>query len=58
MLVKDHSKSGIRVDPANPEHLIGSVKRLASAEGYHHVLGFGWVLQRRQDLGHRAHPRL
>ncbi len=40
MLVKDHSESGIRVDPATPEHLIGSVKWLASAEGYHHVPGF------------------
>lgn len=40
MLVKDHSESDIRVDPTNPEHLIGSVKWFASAEGYNHVLGF------------------
>jgi len=26
MLVKGHSESGIRVDPASPEHLIGSAK--------------------------------
>src|SRR5215470_18282782 len=40
MLVKDHSESDIRVDPANPDHLIGSVKWFASAEGYNHVAGF------------------
>ena len=40
MLVKDHSESDIRVDPTNPDHLIGSVKWFASAEGYNHVLGF------------------
>jgi hypothetical protein len=40
MLVKDHSESDIRVDPTDPEHLIGSVKWFASAEGYNHVLGF------------------
>jgi hypothetical protein len=40
MLVKDHSESDIRVDPTNPNHLIGSVKWIVSAEGYNHVLGF------------------
>ncbi|GEM_PF-492512 len=40
MLVKDHSESDIRVDPTNPQHLIGSVKWFVSAEGYNHVLGF------------------
>ncbi len=40
MLVKDHSESDIRVDPTNPNHLIGSTKWFVSAEGYNHVLGF------------------
>ncbi len=40
MLVKDHSESDIRVDPTNPQHLIGSSKWFVSAEGYNHVLGF------------------
>jgi hypothetical protein len=40
MLVKDHSESDIRVDPTNPEHLIGSTKWFASPEGYNHLLGF------------------
>jgi hypothetical protein len=40
MLVKDHSESDIRVDPTNPNHLIGSVKWFVSAEGYNHLLGF------------------
>jgi hypothetical protein len=40
MLVKDHSESDIRVDPTNPDHLIGSSKWFASAEGYNHILGF------------------
>lgn len=40
MLVQDHSESDIRVDPTSPEHLIGSSKWFASAEGYNHVLGF------------------
>ncbi len=39
-LVKNHSESDIRVDPTNPNHLIGSVKWFPSAEGYNHVLGF------------------
>jgi hypothetical protein len=39
-LVKDHSESDIRVDPTNPQHLIGSVKWIVSPEGYNHVLGF------------------
>jgi hypothetical protein len=39
-LVKDHSESDIRIDPKNPNHLIGSVKWFASAEGYNHLLGF------------------
>ena len=39
-LVKDHSESDIRVDPTNPNHLIGSSKWFVSAEGYNHLLGF------------------
>ena len=40
MLVKDHSESDIRVDPTNPQHLIGSSKWFVSPEGYNHLLGF------------------
>ena len=40
MLVKDHSESDIRVDPTNPQHLIGTSKWFVSAEGYNHLLGF------------------
>jgi hypothetical protein len=40
MLVKDHSESDLRVDPTNPNHLIGSSKWIVSAEGYNHLLGF------------------
>jgi hypothetical protein len=40
LLVKDHSESDIRVDPANPLHLIGQSKWFVSAEGYNHLLGF------------------
>src|ERR687887_530441 len=40
MRVKDHSESDIRVDPANPNHLIGQSKWAVSAEGYNHLLGF------------------
>ncbi|HEY8678957.1 MAG TPA: sialidase family protein [Candidatus Dormibacteraeota bacterium] len=40
MLVKDHSESDLRVDPTNPNHLIGSSKWVVSAEGYNHLLGF------------------
>jgi hypothetical protein len=40
MLVTDHSESDIRVDPTNPQHLIGSTKWFSSPEGYNHVLGF------------------
>ena len=39
-LVKDFSESDIRVDPTNPNHLIGSSKWFVSAEGYNHLLGF------------------
>jgi hypothetical protein len=39
-LVKEHSESDIRVDPTNPQHLIGSSKWFVSAEGYNHLLGF------------------
>jgi hypothetical protein len=39
-VVKDHSESDIRVDPTNPNHLIGAVKWFVSAEGYNHILGF------------------
>src|ERR1700675_4258876 len=40
LLVKDRSESDIRVDPANPLHLIGQSKWFVSAEGYNHLLGF------------------
>jgi BNR repeat-like domain len=40
MRVKDHSESDIRVDPANPLHLIGQSKWVVNAEGYNHLLGF------------------
>jgi hypothetical protein len=40
MLAKDYSESDIRVDPTNPNHLIGSSKWFVSAEGYNHLLGF------------------
>jgi hypothetical protein len=40
MLVKDHSESDIRVDPTNPQHLIGTSKWVVSPEGYNHLLGF------------------
>src|SRR5438067_3919355 len=40
MLVKSHSESDLRVDPTNPNHLIGSSKWFVSAEGYNHLLGF------------------
>jgi hypothetical protein len=40
VLVKDHSESDIRVDSANPLHLIGQSKWFVSAEGYNHLLGF------------------
>jgi hypothetical protein len=39
-LVKDKSESDIRVDPNNPQHLIGQSKWFVSAEGYNHLLGF------------------
>ena len=40
LLVKDKSESDIRVDPLNPQHLIGQSKWFVSAEGYNHLLGF------------------
>jgi hypothetical protein len=40
MLATDHAESDIRVDPTNPNHLIGSTKWFSSPEGYNHVLGF------------------
>jgi hypothetical protein len=40
MVVNDHSESDLRVDPTNPNHVIGSSKWFASAEGYNHLLGF------------------
>jgi hypothetical protein len=38
--VKDHSESDLRIDPANPGHLIGQSKWAVNAEGYNHLLGF------------------
>jgi hypothetical protein len=40
MLVTDKSESDIRVDPTNPNHIIGSSKWFTGAEGYNHLLGF------------------
>src|SRR5947208_16012511 len=40
LLVKDHSESDIRVDPNNPDHLIGQSKWFVNAQGYNHLLGF------------------
>jgi hypothetical protein len=40
MLVTDRSESDIRVDPTNPNHVIGSSKWFVGAEGYNHLLGF------------------
>jgi hypothetical protein len=40
MLVKDHSESDIRVDPANPSHLIGQSKWFVNSVGFNHLLGF------------------
>ena len=40
MLATDHSESDIRVDPTNPNHLIGSTKWFSSPQGYNHLLGF------------------
>ena len=39
-LATDHSESDIRVDPFDPNHLIGSSKWFAAPEGYNHLLGF------------------
>jgi hypothetical protein len=54
-LVKDHSESDIRVDPSNPNHVIGSSKWIVSPEGYNHVLGFYESFDRGQHwtvMGH------
>jgi len=40
LLVKDHSESDIRVDPTDPNHLIGQSKWIVNAEGYNHLNGF------------------
>ena len=40
VLVKDKSESDLRVDPLNPQHLIGQSKWFVSAEGYNHLIGF------------------
>ncbi|MGB2953089.1 MAG: sialidase family protein [Gaiellaceae bacterium] len=39
LLVKDHSESDIRVDPNNPNHLIGQSKWFVNGQGYNHLLG-------------------
>jgi hypothetical protein len=39
-LVKDYSESDLRVDPTNPQHVIGTSKWFVSPEGYNHLLGF------------------
>jgi hypothetical protein len=40
LLVNNHSESDLRVDPTNPDHLIGQTKWFVSAEGYNHLVGF------------------
>jgi hypothetical protein len=40
LLVNNHSESDLRVDPGNPNHLIGQTKWFVSAEGYNHLQGF------------------
>jgi hypothetical protein len=54
-LVKDHSESDIRVDPTNPNHLIGSSKWFVSAEGYNHLLGFYESFDRGQTWNVQGH---
>src|SRR5215469_9827978 len=39
-LAKDFSESDIRVDPTDPNHVIGSSKWFVSPEGYNHLNGF------------------
>ena len=38
--VKDRSESDLRIDPTNPDHLIGQSKWSVNSEGYNHLLGF------------------
>lgn len=38
--VKDHSESDLRIDPNDPDHLIGQSKWAVNGEGYNHLLGF------------------
>src|SRR5262249_43068043 len=40
LAVKDHSESDIRVDPTDPNHVIGQSKWIVNAENYNHLLGF------------------
>ena len=40
MLVQDHSESDIRIDPTDPDHIIGTSKWFVSGPGYNHQLGF------------------
>jgi hypothetical protein len=40
MRVKDHSESDLRVDPNDPNHLIGQSKWAVNGEAYDHLLGF------------------
>lgn len=40
VIVNDHSESDLRVDPTNPNHLIGQTKWFVNAEGYNHLQGF------------------
>jgi hypothetical protein len=40
LVVNNHSESDLRVDPTNPNHLIGQTKWFVSAEGYNHLQGF------------------
>ena len=54
MRVKDKSESDIRIDPTNPDHLIGQSKWAVSAEGYNHLVGFLRIIRWRPDL---AGPR-
>jgi hypothetical protein len=40
LYVKDHSESDIRVDPTDPDHVIGQSKSFVNAENYNHLTGF------------------
>jgi hypothetical protein len=53
--VNDHSESDLRVDPTNPNHLIGQSKWFVSAEGYNHLLGFYESFDRGKSWSVQGH---